>query len=103
VPSLEERMDDVRAVMDAVVSERAAIFGASEGGNMSMLYAATYPERTIALGTFGCTAKRIWSPEYPWAPTWEKRLEAFAQVERQWTSGLDWDDVAPSLDPAGLA
>ncbi len=56
-----------------------------------------------ALGTFGCTAKRIWSPEYPWAPTWEKRLEAFAHVERQWTSGLDWDDVAPSLDPAGLA
>jgi class 3 adenylate cyclase len=103
LPTLEQRMDDVRAVMDAVVSERAAIFGASEGGNMSMLFAATYPERTIALGTFGCTAKRIWSPEYPWAPTWEQRLEAFAQVERQWTSGLDWDDVAPSLDPAGLA
>jgi class 3 adenylate cyclase len=103
LPTLEQRMDDVRAVMDAVASERAAIFGASEGGNMSMLFAATYPDRTIALGTFGCTAKRIWSPEYPWAPTWEKRLEAFAHVERQWTSGLDWDDVAPSLDRAGLA
>jgi len=63
LPTLEQRMDDVRAVMDAVECERAAIFGASEGGNMSMLFAATYPERTIALCTFGCTAKRICSPE----------------------------------------
>jgi pimeloyl-ACP methyl ester carboxylesterase len=62
LPTLEQRMDDVRAVMDAVGSERAAVFGASEGGNMSMLFAATYPERTVALATFGCTAKRVWSP-----------------------------------------
>jgi class 3 adenylate cyclase len=103
LPTLEQRMDDVRAVIDAVGWERAAIFGASEGGNMSMLFAATYPERTIALCTFGSTAKRICSAEYPWAPSWEERLEAFAHVERQWTSGLDWDDVAPSLDPTGLA
>jgi pimeloyl-ACP methyl ester carboxylesterase len=56
VASLEERMDDVRAVMDAVGSERAALFGISEGGAMSMLFAATYPERTRALvlyGTYG--------------------------------------------------
>src|SRR5438552_3593517 len=102
-PTLEQRMDDVRTVMDAVRSERAAIFGASEGGNMSMLFAATYPERTIALCTFGSTAKRIRNDEYPWAPTWEERLEAFAHVERQLTRGLEWDDIAPSLDPAGLA
>jgi class 3 adenylate cyclase len=103
LPTLEQRMDDVRAVMDAVGSERAAIFGASEGGNMSMLFAATYPERTTALCTFGSTAKRIRSTDYPWAPTWEERQQAFAQVEHQWTSGLEWEDVAPSLDPAGLA
>jgi class 3 adenylate cyclase len=103
LPTLEQRMDDVRAVMDAVGSERAAIFGASEGGNMSMLFAATYPDRTIALCTFGSTAKRIRTADYPWAPSWEERLEAFAEVERQWTSGLDWDEVAPSLDSAGLA
>jgi len=102
-PTLEQRMDDVRTVMDAVRSERAAIFGASEGGNMSMLFAATYPERTIALCTFGSTAKRIRSPEYPWAPSWEERLEAFDHVEQLWTTGIDWEDVAPSLDPAGLA
>jgi pimeloyl-ACP methyl ester carboxylesterase len=57
LPSLEQRMDDVRAVMDAVGSARAAIFGASEGGNMSMLFAASYPERTVALATFGCTGR----------------------------------------------
>jgi class 3 adenylate cyclase len=103
LPTLEQRMDDVRAVMDAVACERAAIFGASEGGNMSMLFAATHPERTIGLCTFGCTAKRIWSPDYPWAPTREKRLETFAQTERYWTTGLGWQDMAPSLDPASLS
>ena len=103
LPTLEQRMDDVRVVMDAVDCERAAIFGASEGGNMSMLFAATYPERTIALSTFGCTAKRIWSPDYPWAPTREKRQETFAETERHWTTGSGWNDVAPSLDPASLA
>lgn len=68
LPTLERRMDDVRAVMDAVGSQRAAIFGASEGGNMSILFAATHPERTVALCTFGCFSKRIWSPDYPWRP-----------------------------------
>jgi class 3 adenylate cyclase len=103
LPTLEQRMDDVRAVMDAVGSERAVIFGASEGGNMSMLFAATYPERTVALATFGCTAKRVWSPDYPWAPTPEQRQATFDHVERQWTTGIDWEDIAPSLDPPGLA
>jgi class 3 adenylate cyclase len=103
LPTLEQRMDDVRAVMDAVGSERAAIFGASEGGNMSMLFAATYPERTVALAAFGCTAKRVWSPDYPWAPTPEQRQQGFEHVEAQWTTGIDWEDIAPSLDPSALA
>jgi class 3 adenylate cyclase len=103
LPTLEQRMDDVRAVMDAVGSDRAAIFGASEGGNMSMLFAATYPERTIALATFGSTAKRVWSPDYPWAPTPEARAEAFADVERNWMTGMGWGDIAPSLGPDALA
>jgi class 3 adenylate cyclase/dienelactone hydrolase len=101
-PTLEQRMDDVRAVMDAVESERAAIFGASEGGQMSMLFAATYPERTIALAIFGSTAKRLWSPDYPWAPTWEQRLAVFAETERHWTT-MDWSDLAPSLGTAEIA
>jgi class 3 adenylate cyclase len=103
LPTLEQRMDDVRAVMDAVGSERAAIFGASEGGNMSMLFAATHPDRTIALCIFGSTARRLWSEDYPWAPTWEARKAAIEEVERMWTRGLDWEYIAPSLDPPALA
>ncbi|HLJ21828.1 MAG TPA: alpha/beta hydrolase, partial [Stellaceae bacterium] len=56
LPSLEERMDDVRAVMDAAGSEAAALFGISEGGPMSMLFAATYPARTRALVLYGSYA-----------------------------------------------
>src|SRR4249920_771883 len=63
LPTLETRMDDLRAVMDAVGSKRAALFGYSEGGNMCMLFAATHPERTVALVTYSCFAKRIWSPD----------------------------------------
>ena len=53
VPSLEERMDDLRAVMDAAGSDRAALFGFSEGGPMSLLFAASYPERVRAIGIYG--------------------------------------------------
>src|SRR6478735_8274843 len=58
LPTLEQRMDDVRAVLEAVGSERAALFGHSEGGSMCMLFAATYPARTTALITLGAFAKR---------------------------------------------
>ncbi|HJU87372.1 MAG TPA: alpha/beta hydrolase, partial [Gemmatimonadota bacterium] len=75
LPTLEQRMDDVRAVMDEVGSERAALMGHSEGGNMCVLFAATYPERTEALITFGIYVKRVRSTDYPWAPTPEARQE----------------------------
>ena len=70
LPDLETRMDDVRAVMDAVGSERAALFGYSEGGPMSVLFTATYPDRVSALVLYGSYAKRV-DPDddYPWAPT----------------------------------
>jgi class 3 adenylate cyclase len=102
LPTLEERMDDVRAVMEAVGSERAALFGHSEGGNLSMLFAATYPERTTALVTFGVFAKRIFAPEYPWAPTLEQREREYAVIEREWGGEMDVADLAPSAadDPA---
>ena len=95
LPTLEQRMDDVRAVMDAVGSERAAVFGASEGGNMSLLFAATYPQRTIALCTFGCFSKRIWSRDYPWAPTPEERQATYDAIERDFANAFK--DLAPSL------
>ena len=102
LPSLEERMDDVRAVMDTVGIERAAILGASEGGNMSVLFAATYPERVTALVLCGCFAKRIWSPDYPWAPTPEERQKWFDLLEQGWGGVVDLETLAPSRshDPA---
>ncbi|MCI0635726.1 MAG: adenylate/guanylate cyclase domain-containing protein [Actinobacteria bacterium] len=96
LPTLEQRMDDVRAVMDAVGSERAALIGHSEGGNMSVLFAATYPERTRALVLAGCYAKRIHSPDYPWAPTPQQREEQIAEAERTWGSPDPVHDLAPS-------
>jgi pimeloyl-ACP methyl ester carboxylesterase len=96
LPTLEERMDDVRAVMDAVGSERAALFGFSEGGNMSALFAATYPERTTALIMFGTFAKRIWSPDYPWAPKPEEREETVELVQNNWADLIDLKHYTPS-------
>jgi class 3 adenylate cyclase len=65
-PSLETRMDDVRAVMDAVGSRRAAFYGLSEGAAMSILFAATYPERTAALVVRSCSPRTLWAPDFPW-------------------------------------
>src|SRR5438067_13873043 len=97
LPTLEQRMDDVRAVMDAAGSERAAIVGQSEGGCMAMLFAATYPERTAALITIGAYSRRIWEPEYPWAPTPEERQQFFDVIERDWGGDMDPGSLAPSL------
>ena len=84
LPSLEERMDDVRAVMDAVGSERAILMGDSEGGNMVTLFAATYPERTQGLILIGTYAKRVFSSDYPWAPKPRDRQSNIEETERTW-------------------
>jgi class 3 adenylate cyclase len=96
LPSLEERMDDLRVVMDAAGSERAAVFGFSEGGNLSTLFAATYPERTTALAMFGTFSKRIRSADYPWAPTVEERESQYAEVARDWGDRMCLDRYVPS-------
>lgn len=96
-PTLEQRMDDVRAVMDAAGSERAALMGVSEGGVMCALFAATYPERTSALVLYGTYAKRIWSPDYPWAPTPEERQDFYDAIEQEWGGPVGLEDVAPSV------
>src|SRR5258708_11905749 len=67
-PTIEQRMDDVRAVMDAAGVERAALFGHSEGAGMCIVFAATYPERTRALITYGGVAERLPTSGYPLAP-----------------------------------
>jgi len=96
--TLEERMDDIRAVMDAVGIEKAALFGHSEGGSVSALFAATYPMRTQALITFGVFAKRRYSKDYPWAPTDEERQVVYDMIENNWGSGeMDLASLAPSM------
>ena len=88
-PTLEERMDDVRAVLDAVGSPRAALFGFSEGGPMSALFAATHPARTSALILYGTAPRALRAPDYPWGrapeddPTrhWDELAERWGQVD----------------------
>jgi len=103
LPDLETRMDDVRAVMDAVGSEQAALFGYSEGGPMSILFAATYPERTRALVLYGTYSKRLRSEDYSWAPTWEDRLAVSRELEESWGENVDLSTMIPNADAAESA
>jgi pimeloyl-ACP methyl ester carboxylesterase len=96
-PTLQDRMDDVRAVMEAVGSDRAALFGMSEGGQMAMLFAATSPERVLALALYGTFAERVWSPDYPWAPTPEQRQRWMKLLEADWGGKTDLETLAPSV------
>jgi class 3 adenylate cyclase/esterase/lipase len=97
-PTLEERMDDVRAVMDAAGSERAALFGMSEGATMCMLFAATYPERTSALVLWGAMARSTAAPDYPWASPREAVVEAQQElIAPLWGSGATIEIFSPSL------
>ncbi|THK36478.1 adenylate/guanylate cyclase domain-containing protein [Ensifer sp. MPMI2T] len=95
-PTLEERMQDVQAVMDAAGSRRAALMGTSEGGNLCMLFAATYPERTAALVLNGSFAKGLWSEDYPWTKTREEVEEEIAVIARDWGGPFDLSNAAPS-------
>ena len=82
-PTLETRMDDVRAVMDAVGSRQAAFYGLSEGAAMALLFAATYPERTAALVVRSAFPRRMWAPDYPWGRTeaeYEREIERDLRV-----------------------
>lgn len=96
LPTLEERLDDLRVVLDAVGSRDAALVSHSEGGNLAILYAAMYPARTRALVTTGVFAKRVWSPDYPWAPRPESREQEIEEIERFWGVTADVDHYAPS-------
>jgi len=85
--TLEERMDDVRAVMDAAGSERAALIGESEGGPMSMLFAASFPERTVALLLCGAEVKEDISDDWPWGESTREEFEAsMATLSESWGS-----------------
>jgi class 3 adenylate cyclase len=97
--TLEQRMHDVQTILNEVGSERAALFGISEGGPMSLLYAATYPERTSALVLYGCYAKRSWSPDYSFGWTDERWKRVLDNIEHHWGTpqGISVTMWAPSV------
>ena len=84
--TLEERTDDIRAVMDDVGIERANIFGVSEGGSMACLFAATYPQRVNSLLVWGAQARWIVSPDHPWGQTQEQHDQMIAMIDNDWPS-----------------
>ncbi len=96
-PILEERMDDVRAVMTAAGSERAVIFGLSEGVPMSLLFAATYPQLTSALVLYGGMARSTWAADYPWAAPADALMESSEAMAPYLYEGAVAEIMAPSL------
>jgi class 3 adenylate cyclase len=93
VPTLETRMDDVRAVMAAVGSTRAVLVGTFEAAPMTALFAATYPERVGALVMFNPRAKGVWSPDYPWAPTHDEWVRELEELEAGWGTDEYFDRI----------
>jgi DNA-binding SARP family transcriptional activator/pimeloyl-ACP methyl ester carboxylesterase len=101
LPDLETRMDDLRAVMDAIGSERAVVLGVSEGGSMSTLFAATYPERTLGLVLMGAFARMMWAPDYPFGLSedeYRKRLAVLDADDWARATTVEWlERVGPEL------
>src|SRR5919198_2138439 len=96
-PTLEERMDDVRAVMDAAGSERASLMGISEGVPMSILFAATYPQRVHGLVCSGGMARSTWAEDYPWANPADALVESLTElILPNWGDGSTVEFGAPS-------
>ncbi|HJZ74298.1 MAG TPA: alpha/beta fold hydrolase [Vicinamibacterales bacterium] len=102
LPTLEQRMDDVRAVLEAAGSRRAVLLGVSEGGPMCSLFAATHPAQTEALVMIGTYARRLRAPDYPWAPTRERREQFLREIIENWGGPVGINERAPSVagDPA---
>lgn len=96
LPTLEQRMDDVRAVMDAAGSAQASLLGISEGGPMCALFAATYPQRTSAVIMYGSYARRTQTPDYPWGPTEDEHRRFIENARTQWGGPVGLAERAPS-------
>jgi class 3 adenylate cyclase len=101
--SLEARMDDIRAVMDAAGSQRGVIVGIEDGFSLAAMFAASYPERTLALVGWAASARSLWAPDYPWADSAVAWDEETRDIERRWGTvelARDWAAyVFPDLPP----
>lgn len=97
--TMEERMDDINAVMDATNSKKAFLFSHSEGGSVSLLFSLNYPDKTLGVIGFGIFAKRRFSEDYPWAPTDEEREVSNKLIEDNWAHGKldELRSLVPSL------
>src|ERR1700758_582521 len=99
VATLEERMDDLRAVMDAVGSRRAAVYGGSEGGALSVLFTATDPERVSALVLYGAYPRMAWAPDYPDGIPEELSADGLRHIEENWGRGREAGLLLYALAP----
>ena len=104
LPPLEEWMDDVRAVLDAMDCDRAAVMGATEGSLMAALFAATYPDRVTALVLANPVARPSWAPDNPWAPPQEAVKGLIELIQATWGTGDVFAALNPSVadDPSAL-
>ena len=100
VPPLEQRMDDVRAVMDAVGSERAALLGAGADGAMAALFAATYPERVTALVLYAVPPRGLWAPDYRWGPREDEARRVVDEAERRYGQPDYLSEIAERFFPS---
>ena len=103
IPTLEDRMDDVRAVMDAAKSPRAVIFGATDTAAMALLFAATYPERTLGLMLIEPTVRGSWAPDFPFAPTREEVEKTVRLSEEDWGTPAHIDRLLAAMAPSRAA
>ena len=103
VATLEQRVEDLHAVLNAIGSERAVILGHSEGGSMALMFAATYPERVSHLITFGAYAKSCAGPDYPHMASYEDRRERLDHWLANWGKGLPLGTLAPELASSDAA
>jgi len=99
-PTLEDRMDDLRAVMDAANSPRAVIFGATDTAAMGLLFAATYPQRTLGLMLIEPTVRGVWAPDFPFAPTREEVERSIQTSEEDWGTPTHIDRLVERFAPS---
>ena len=97
LPMLEQWMDDVRTVMDAVGSQCAALLGHGDGGQMALLFAATYPDRTSALIVADASARYLRAGDYPWGLPADRVPRVLQRLEERWGTGDNLDIIAPSV------